>query len=375
MLLYSKKIIKFLNEAKVILKDVLSKEVGLRVFGDRFYDKRQEYSYPIKVVVFNNKAMLGYFDSHFYEIGLHECLMQANRELLHDIIRHELAHYMTFISFGNAVEPHGGQFRAFCLRMGWGERVWKASICFDESVPLLHEEENNALRKVQKLLALTASNNKYEAEQAMIKSQQLLLKHNIDAKNVEDAGDEKIFLKRIMKQKKENAKMRSIAHILETFFVNTVYRRSEGCVYLEIIGSATNIEIAEYVAGTLQTQLDLLWKQTQKEQTNLKGVVAKNSFFLGVAKGYCDKINFLKKQYDHTTSNALVLIEKKLQHAQEMVYERLTKSKSNGRHCSQSSRLGEQAGKGLSINPAVKDSGSRSANTFIAFARKDASFS
>ena len=77
---------------------MLSKEIGLKVVGDRFYDKRQEYSYPIKAVIFNNKKMLGYFDSHFYEIGFHECLMQVNEELLHDIIRHELGHYITFIN-------------------------------------------------------------------------------------------------------------------------------------------------------------------------------------------------------------------------------------------------------------------------------------
>ncbi len=366
MLLYSKKIIKFLNEIKDIIKDVLSNEVGLKVFRERFYDKRQEYSYPIKAVIFNNKKMLGYFDPHFYEIGLHECLMQANRELLHAIIRHELAHYITFINFGDTVESHGDEFHAFCLRMGWGEGVSKASMCLDESVSLFHEEENNVLRKVQKLLALTTSRNKHEAEQAMIKSQQLLLKHNIDVRNIEDADDEKIFLKRIMKQKKENAKMRSIAHILETFFVNTVYNRKEGCVYLEVIGSATNVEIAEYVANILQNQLDILWKQTQKQQINLKGAVAKNSFFLGVARGYCDKINFLKKQYDSNTFNALILIEKKLQNAQAMVYERLNKSKSNGRYCSQSSLLGEQAGKELRINPAVSSSGNKS-EAYISF--------
>lgn len=119
------------------------------------------------------------------------------------------------------------------------------------------------MRKVQKLMALATSSNEHEAQQAMIKSQQLLLKHNIDFRNIEDGEDEKIFLKRIMKQTKKNAKMRSIAQILGTFFVNIVYNRREGFTYLEVVGSATNVEIAEYVATTLEHKLDALWDQTK----------------------------------------------------------------------------------------------------------------
>ena len=67
-------------------------------------------------------------------------------------------------------------------------------------------------------MALATSSNKNEAEQAMIKSQQLLLKHNIESKYIGGEDEEKVFLKRIMKQKKENAKMRSHRHYFGNFF-------------------------------------------------------------------------------------------------------------------------------------------------------------
>jgi hypothetical protein len=51
-------------------------------------------------------------------------------------------------------------------------------------------DENSVLRKVQKLMALATSSNKHEAEQAMIKSHQLLLKHNIDVSNIVDDEEE-----------------------------------------------------------------------------------------------------------------------------------------------------------------------------------------
>lgn len=350
MILYSKKIIQFVNEIKRAIKEILSRELSLKVVGDRFHDQRA--SYPLKVVVYNNKTLLGYFDSDFYELGFHECLMHTSREQLHHVIKHELAHYMLFIKYGGIIQPHGFEFRAFCQRMGWGEEVYKATFCL-EGEKNTQLEESSILRRIQKLMALANSSNKYEAEQAVIKSQQLLLKHNIESKYMGVEDDEKIFLKRILKQKKENAKMRSIAQILATFFVSTVYIRTKDFTCLEIMGSEVNVEIAEYVASVLHVELDKLWDQAQ-QFARLKGMVAKNSFFLGLAKGYCDKIQALKRTYTNDVTNALMVIEKKLIDAKAMVYRRLSSTKSNASFCHESSKLGELMGRQLNINPAIK---------------------
>ncbi len=359
MIVYSKKIMLFINEIKRTIKLVLSKEIGLKVAGDRFYDRREEFSYPIKVVIYNNKSLLGYYDSQFYELGFHECLMHSSREQLHHIIRHELAHYITVINYGDWIQPHGPEFRAFCQRMGWGEEIYKATSSVEGTRNASESEESGVFRKVQKLMALATSSNMHEAEQAMIKSQQLLLKHNIESKYIGSEDEEKIFIKRIMKQKKENAKMRCIAKILETFFVNIVYTRAAEFTYLEILGNAVNIEIAEYVSSVLQLELDKLWNQAQR-YANLKGMVAKNSFFLGIAKGYCNKIQALKREYNNEVTHALMVIEKKLIDAKEMVYPRLTSSKSSAKYCQQSSALGELMGRQLNINPAINRSSSQS---------------
>ncbi len=352
MFVYSKKIIQFSNEIKCVVKDVLSREVRLKVAGDRFYDRQQEASYPIKVVIYNNKSMLGYFDPNFYELGFHERLMHTSKGQLRNVVRHELAHYITFINYGETVQPHAVEFKAFCQRMGWDEEVYKASSCVEDGQNTPDIEESAVFRKVQKLMALASSSNKNEAEQAMIKSQQLLLKHNIESKYIGGEDEEKIFLKRIMKQKKENAKMRSIANILETFFVTVVYNRGGGFTFLEILGSAVNIEIAEYVASVLHSEMDKLWKQAQ-QHANLKGMIAKNSFFLGLARGYCNKIQALKREYNSDVANALMIIEKKLIDAKAMVYPRLSSSNSSGGYCQKSSALGEQMGRQLNINAAV----------------------
>lgn len=359
MFVYSQKIIHFADEIKRAVKDILSKELRLRVHGDRFYDEHQRTSYPLSIVIYDNKKMLGYFDPDFYEMGFHECLMHTSKKQLHDIIRHELAHYIAFIKYGNTILPHGAEFKELCQRLGWEEGVYKATSCLEDRQKISGVKENDVLRKVQKLMALSTSSNKNEAEQAMIKSQQLLLKHNIESTYITHENEEKMYLKRVMQQKKENAKMRSIARILKTFFVSVVYSRGRGYIYLQILGNEVNVEIAEYVASILNIELDKLWEQAQKN-TNLKGTVAKNSFFLGLAKGYCDKVEALKREYNNEATHAVMVIEKKLVQIEAMVYKNLRSTKSTAQYCGASSALGELMGKQLNVNPAIKN-GSKSA--------------
>ncbi len=351
---YSKNIFKFMQTIQGEIRAILSKEIGLKVVKDRFFNVSKSASYPIKVRIFNHRRKLGFFDPDFLELGFHECLMRSSNEQLKNIIRHEIAHYIAYINHGKYVLPHGAEFLALCERLGWGKEVSAATMALDD----IQEEilqESGVLRKIQKLMSLAASNNPHEAELAMVKSQQLLLKHNIDEKYVGNDDDEKMILKRIMKQKKDNAKMQSIANILQTFFVSTVYTRADDYIYLEILGTSLNVEIAEYVAAVLDQEFDRMWDFARTNEIPLKGQVAKNSFFRGVARGYCDKIQALKRDYDPLNSNALIVLEKKLQEAVDMAYSRLTSRNRQVRYCSTSSALGERMGRSLNINPALNE--------------------
>jgi hypothetical protein len=304
--------------------------------------------------------MLGYFDAEFYELGFHERLMQTSKEQLNHIVRHELAHYLTFIQYGAMVQPHASEFKTICKNLGWDEKVSRATTTLDSHAS---EEESSVLRKVKKLMALSTSAHANEAEQAMLKSQELLLKHNLEASK-DNEDEEKICMQRIMHQKKETAKMRAIANILKTFFVGIVYHRGEQFTTLEIIGTAVNIQIAEYVANVLDAELDNLWAKAQKS-TQLKGALAKNSFFLGIAKGYCNKIQALQREHSSEITNALMVLEKQLISAQEMVYPRLSSRKTTANYCPTSGMLGEKMGKQLNINPAIQQKERESGNLLI----------
>jgi hypothetical protein len=366
MFVYSKKILAFTHEIKDTIRRILTHEIRLKCAGRRFYNKLQTRSYPIHVIIYNHKSMLGYFDPHFYELGFHECLMRVSKEQLTNIIRHELAHYVTFTKHGGTILPHAPEFRDFCKSCGWGEEVYNATTELEFEPAAI--EESAVLRKVQKLMALGSSSEPHEAEQAMIKSRQLLLKHNLEAKEPEE-DTAKVAMQRILQQKRESAKMRAIASIVKTFFVGIVYHRGEEYTTLEIIGDPVNVEIGEYVAKVLEIELENLWLQAQKT-ARLKGATAKNSFFLGVAKGYCQKVEALKKEHTANEAKALIVMEKQLLEAQDMVYARLSSKTSSARYCPSSGKQGEKMGRMLNINPAIAGR-AKEAGRLLGFFKKD----
>lgn len=355
MLLYSKPIIKFIEKVKSLIKSIISNECHLKVFKDRFYDVHERYSYPIKPVVFTQKKVLGYFDPSFFEIGIHETLMHQDPEKLMIVLRHEIAHFLTHIFYGENVKPHGDEFKSICKKYDWPDEVLKATLCLEDPSTIIIEDENSILRKVKKLLALGSSSNCHEAEQAMIKAQEMLLKHHLNEDFI-DLDDKRVVLKRVMKQKRRDAKMRAVALILETFLVNSVYTKCSHFHYLEIVGERLNVEIAEHIVHVLERQLEELYKIEKSKDALIRGKTAKNSFFLGVATGYCQKVEYLKKDHQKLLSNELISLEKKLIEMRDLVYPKLHFFKSRTKYCQKAKDLGQKAGNNLTLHQAVKES-------------------
>lgn len=353
MQVYSKKIHAFVQEVKAVMKVIVTQEMGLK-FKTYIFNQSETQAYRLDVAIFDNKQSLAYFSPSFMEIGLHKCLIDAPRKILHDTLRHELAHFYVHIHYGNVPTPHGFLFQETCRHFGWGDSVSAATCCIDGAFASFPAEENPVLRKVQKLMALSASSNQHEAELALLKSQELLFKHEIDRTRLPHTDDDdEIHLVRLLHQTRKNCKMEAICKILCTFFVSCIYRSYEGAVCLEVIGSPTNIEIASYVAAFLDEELERLWNLAKK-MAPIKGITAKNSFLIGVAEGYDNKLKQIQKGYSKESTTALATIEHRLDEAQAMIYPNLTFRKNSRQHCSLSNSLGNMMGGQLQINPALR---------------------
>ena len=354
MHLYSKTIEIFLTRVRAMTRAILREEMSMDVQKSRVLYKR--IFYPLNIVVFEDNSRLGYFDSRSYELGLSKKLMyQAHDEVIKNILRHELAHFVCYLKFGTRV-VHGEEFHEMCRLYGWGPEVYAAyaNIEIENSkTPNTNEKTQKLLARLRKLLALASSDNAFESEMATIKANELLLEHNLDLSKSVLEIEEEVCVVRVLSANRKTTKHVAIYEILKTFYVSPVFNHGRGIFYLEVIGDRTSVELAEYVANFLDRELENLWNQTKKDHPNLKGKASKNSFFRGVSKGYVDKIELQKKNL--ASHNDLVVIEKNIERYLSLVYPRIGHSAlSSSTHNEDAHRAGKQKGANLSINPAIK---------------------
>lgn len=334
----------------------MREEMGLEVRTKRVLHKG--YLFPFNFVMFESSNKWGYFDSHGWQIGLNKQLIyKAKEKVWKDILRHELAHYYQFMTMGT-MTGHDGEFRTLCHQFGWGESVFKAKSNLElENLKIEGDlKTENLMGKVQKLLSLADSSNTHESELATIKANQLMIKHNLQ--NISSTDEEEACLLRVCESKRNNSKLQVIYDILTTFMVQPVFNHGKKGVYLEVIGTRTNVKIADYVAKFLQEELDIIWKTVKKQNPELKGQKAKNSFFKGVAKGYLEKHK--KITIETVSGKDLIVLNKKLQTQVNMVYGRLGSGKTGqGMTDSRSESLGKKAGSLLNIRRGLNNSSSK----------------
>lgn len=356
MLLYSETTKTFIIKIRSLVKEIIINEMHLTMDKSRIRIKNTFY--PLSIVVFEDQQKLGYFDSRFFELGISKKLMyQANTRVLKNIIRHELAHFISFVEHGPQV-MHGEEFKIICRRYLWDDEVERAYI----NVELQNEEMHGDLQsekllaKIKKLLALASSENSHEAELATLRANALLLEHNLSFLNAQktNAADYNVYVERVIEGSRKNSKHMAIYEILKTFHVSPIFNQGRGAFYLEVIGEKTNVELAVYVASYLDSMLEIMWSETKKQNKDLSSVSAKNAYFKGVATGYCQKVKLQNQTLASSTD--LMVLENKLSTNLKMVYSRIGHTKSTaGRDHQKANEMGIESGRNLSIRPGIKN--------------------
>ncbi len=351
MIVYNDTTLAFIQRSEVLVKDILQ-SLNFEVKRSRFLCKN--YLYPIHVVVFEGTE-LGHFNAPYLQIGLNlKLIYSAKDSVLRDILKHELAHYLTYIRHGE-VQSHGPEFRATCLEFGFPQEISAATM----NVEMSNEKKEGDLvserviEKVKKLLQLAQSSNPHEAELATLKANELLLRHNLD--HIQGEELETIYLDRLLYRPRKDAKLVAIYEILRHFIVRPVLSFGKNSCCLEVSGTLTNVKLARYVAEFLDRELDRLW-DTVKAEENLQGLKAKNSFFAGVARGFDEKMKMSKASFSPSDQKALVLVEKKLDHDVRLIYRRLGSSHSGGIVDERARSLGVDKGRNLTIRQGVEGS-------------------
>jgi hypothetical protein len=211
------------------------------------------------------------------------------------VLLHEMAHQFVDEVLGAGHEAaHGEIFHKVCAERGIDGRAAGAPVA-----PVAQEqpgaEIDRVLERIRKLLALAGSPNQHEAETAMRKAHELMLRHNIeatraahaDAYDVAHLGDPHKRGNRV-----EDAVM---SLLLEYFFVKViripVYLPTlgkRGAVF-EISGTRPNLEMARHVYEFLLGTAERLW-QENREDARVQSGRDRLSYQAGVIRGFHDKL-------------------------------------------------------------------------------------
>lgn len=359
MLIFDSTSLAFIKKAETFMKEILEAS-GIKVKTSRF--EFEGYLYPVHIVVFEGKEW-GHFNAPYFQIGLNRKLIYlAKDSVVRDIIKHELAHYFTSIMYKGSLNPHGKEFRDVCERFGFPDDVARATMDLEESNDNKEGDlqSERVIEKVKKLLKLAESSNTHEAELATLKANELLLRHNLDYLKDQEGP---IYLDRILVQSRKDTKLTVIYEILRHFIVKPVISMGKNSCCLEVSGSLTNVKLAGYVANFLNQELEHLWLEAKKEH-NLSGLREKNSFFIGVAQGFDQKMKRSKEALRPEDKKALVLVEKKLTFDTQIIYKRLSQSRSGNRLDERANSFGQEKGQNLTIRQGIEG---KAKNLYLSF--------
>jgi hypothetical protein len=328
-------------------------EMNILFKNTRF--KYKNYSIPLHFVVFSNKNILGYFDSNFYQIGINKNLMYTDDDTLKNLLRHELAHVVCCLESKNQDLGHGKYYHDICRKFSWGKEVYQSKINIEliNTCNIIKDNNfENIFSKIKKLYALSSSENKHEAENATVMANNLINKYNL--KNLDNDNDMEndVVLINILESTRSNIKQRIIVKILNEFLVNSFINQGQKSTYISIIGEASNVKIAEYIALSLHSNFKISWSKEKKESSRLK----QNPFFHGLGEGFIDKLKKQKskeQQVNPIKSKSLMKIKDQLNNNVDL-YLNLKTRKTRESFDQNSYNKGYKKGQNLNINPGIK---------------------
>ena len=148
----------------------------------------------------------------------------------------------------------------------------------------MSSENHKILDKVHKLLALAQSPNEHEAQNAMTKAHEFLLKHNLSLLDVQTEWN---YIYRQIGEVGRRNPIKSIisAIISKFFFVEAIWtfgydqHKNRSGQVLEIYGTPENVEMAEYVYDYLRNISELLWTE-YKRREKIRWKQASKDFYL-----------------------------------------------------------------------------------------------
>jgi hypothetical protein len=197
--------------------------------------------------------------------------------------------------------PHGATFRRICAERGIDARA-AGSPCAAPPIEGAARGEaagdpgaDRVLERIRKLLALAGSPNQHEAEIAMRKAHELMLRHNIEATAARVDRDYEVRHLGDPSKRGTRAESEVAGLLLEFFFVKVIRvpvylprLGKSGSVY-EIAGTRANVEMASHVYAFLLGTAERLWS-ANRHDTRVRNGRDRLAYQSGVIRGFRDKL-------------------------------------------------------------------------------------
>ncbi|MDP2315325.1 MAG: DUF2786 domain-containing protein [Pseudomonadota bacterium] len=204
-----------------------------------------------------------------------------------EVLKHEMAHqYAHEVLRAIDETAHGPAFRKVCERLGID-----ASGSGLPAAAVVDPEQEKALRRITRLLALAESPNANESQSAMNAARKLMLRYNIDTL---PTGHTFRHLGTPTGRLQESD--RWLASVLgQHFFVAVIWVPSFDATtgktgrVLEISGTVPNLELATYVYGFLRETAERLWR-AHKRESGIRGDKERQRYVSGVMRGFHEKL-------------------------------------------------------------------------------------
>ena len=239
----------------------------------------------------------GYWDGKRNEISIsRKLVLDYPWDSVREVLHHEMAHQLA-----DRLQPHrqegahGSIFQEAC-------RLLRANPRASGDYPPLKDryaanqlsDDDRILLRIRKLMALSESRNKHEAEAAMIKAYELMARYNIDLiEQDKDRNFVSIFVGQPALRHTRDASFLS-SLLVDFYFVQGIWvsawvadREKMGRV-LEITGTPENVVSAEYVYDFVRNHINLQWSRYNKNK-NLT-LHRKTDFATGIIEGFRSRL-------------------------------------------------------------------------------------
>jgi len=291
-----------LSIASIMLNDhdltALLEAMLVRELGGRYdWDNRERFGgrliRPV-IVLSESGAHLGRWDSATRTLEISRALAFDRPWLeVTSVLEHEMAHqFVDEVLRVRGETAHGETFRRVCAERGIDHRAAGAPTAASAAEGA---DTDRVIDRIRKLLALAGSPNQHEAEIAMRKAHELMLRHNIE---VAAARAERSYeVRHLGDPTRRGTRVESeIAALLsELFFVKVIRvpvyvpRTGKSGLVYEIAGTHANVEMASHVWAFLLATAERLWAENRHD-ARVRSGRDRLVYQSGVIGGFRDKL-------------------------------------------------------------------------------------